>query len=132
MRRRARSQSWTCVSYVFSLFAGYRLLEDFVQDRCDVAAKLAGVLAHRKMTELLHDGDAGARNRRGRPPGIFRRAREIILAGEQIQRTDLGIDGLDPAAQIAVDAIEVQIALEDARAALLVGPQRFVSRDFGA
>src|SRR3981081_1786411 len=83
------------------------------------------------MTELFHDGDAGVRNRGGGPLGIFRRAGEIILAREQIKRTYPGIDRLDPAAQVAIDAIEVQIALEDARTALLVGPQRFVSRDFG-
>ena len=48
------------------------------------------------------------------PPGVFGRAGEIILAGEQIERTYFSIDLPDPAAQIAVDAVEIEIALEDA------------------
>ena len=38
----------------------------------------------------------------------------------------------DLAAQVAVDAIEIEVALEHARAALLVGPQRLVARGFRA
>ena len=44
----------------------------------------------------------------------------------------LGIDGADLRPQIAVDAIEVEVALEHAGAALLVHPQRLVPRHVGA
>src|SRR5882724_2051039 len=125
--RRARSQSYACVSCMFSLLGKCRLLEDPAENRGDVAAKLFGVLAHRKMTELLHDGDAGAVDRGGRPHRVFRRAGKIIFTGEQIKRTHTGIDVLDPAAQIAIDPVEIQIALEDARPALHIGPQGFAA-----
>src|SRR5260370_5825331 len=80
------------------------------------------------MSELLHDGDTGAGDRGGGPLGIFRRAGEIILAGEQKQRTYFSIDLLDPAAQVAVDSIEIEVAFKYAGTALLVGPQRLGPR----
>src|SRR5580692_5205581 len=108
-----------------SLFVEYGLLENLIEDRRDVAAKLFGVLAHRKMTELLHDGDAGALDRCSRPQRIVRRAGEIVLAGQQIERTGAGVDPLNAAAQVAIDPVEVKIALEHARSALHVAPQGF-------
>jgi hypothetical protein len=53
---------------------------------------------------------------------IFRRAGEIILAGEQKERAYFSIDPLDPATQVAVDPIEIKVPLEHARPALLAGP----------
>src|SRR5882672_6543752 len=105
-----------------------RLLENLAEHRRDVAAKLIGIFAHRKMTELLHDGDTGAGDRGGGPLGIFRRAGEIILAGEQKQRTYFSINPPDPATQVAVDPVEIEVALEDAGTALFVGPQRLHPR----
>jgi hypothetical protein len=83
------------------VFESYRLFENVVQDRRDIATKLFGIFAHRKVTELLHDRDAGTPYCRCRPPGVFRRAGEIILARKQIQRAYFSIDPLDPAAQVA-------------------------------
>ena len=80
------------------------------------------------MAEPLHDRDMGAPDRGRRALGIFRRAGEIIFAGEQKQRQTLVSIVLDPAAQIAVDPIEIKIALEDAGSALLVAPQRLGPR----
>src|SRR3954452_20992271 len=80
------------------------------------------------MTELLHDNDTGAGYRGGGPSCILRRAGEIILAGEQKQRAYFSIDLLDPAAQIAIDPIEIEVAFENARTALLVSPQRLGPR----
>ena len=74
------------------------------------------------MTEFFHNGDTGAVDRGSGPLGVFRRAGEIILAREQVERTYFSIDFLDPAAQIAIDPIKIQIALEDAGPALFVGP----------
>src|SRR6201999_4351104 len=98
-----------------------RLL-DLLEHRRDVFAELGRVLAHREMPKLFHDGDLAAWNTARRPQRVLRRAGEIIFAGEQIERTDLGVDLLDPSAQVAVDAVEIQIALEDAPTALLVAP----------
>ena len=53
---------------------------------------------------------------------FFRRAGEIILAGEQKERAYFSIDPLDPATQVAVDPIEIKVPLEHARPALLAGP----------
>src|ERR1700738_4850973 len=102
---------------MFSLLGGCRLPENPAENRRDVSAKLFGIFAHRKMAEPFHDGDAGAWNGSSRPHRVFRRAGKIIFAGKQIKRTDTGIDLVDPAAQVAIDPVEIQIALEDARAA---------------
>src|SRR5947209_15887034 len=61
------------------------LRENVGEHGCDVAAKLVRILAHRKMTELFHDRDAGAPYCRCRPPRVLRRAGEIILAREEIE-----------------------------------------------
>ena len=74
------------------------------------------------MAELFHDRDAGAIDGGGGPFCVFRRAGKIILTDEQIQRAYFSIDLLDPPAQIAIDPVEIEVALEDTWAALLVGP----------
>src|SRR6476661_1691370 len=96
--------------------------QDLVQDRRNVATKLFGIFTHRKMAELLHDGDGGAPDRGGGPFGVFGRAGEIILAGEQKEWAYFSIDLLDPSPQVAVNPIEIQIPLENTRPALLVSP----------
>ena len=92
---------------MFSLLAAFRLLEDLAEYRRDIAAKLFGIFAHRKMTGLFHDGDAGALDRGSRSFSIFRSAGKIIFAGQEIKRAGAGIDPLDPAAQIAIDPVEM-------------------------
>ena len=57
---------------------------------------------------------------------------KILLAREQIESAYFSIDPLDPSAQIAIDAVKIEIALEDAGAALLVGPQCFHACTFRA
>ena len=66
--------------------------QDLVEDRRNVATKLFGIFTHRKMAELLHDGDTGAPDSGSGPFSIFRRAGEIILAGEQKERAYFSID----------------------------------------
>src|SRR4029078_9686078 len=97
-------------------------IHDPVEDRRNVTAKLVGILTHWKMTELLHDGDAGAGNGGRGSLRIFRRAGEIILAGEQKQRAYFSIEPLDLPPEIAVDPVKIEVSLEHARPALLVGP----------
>jgi hypothetical protein len=60
------------------------------------------------MIETLGPPDCG-----GGPFTIFRCTGEIILAGERIQWAYFSIDFLDPAAQNRVDAVEIEVALED-------------------
>jgi hypothetical protein len=59
---------------------------------------------------------------RGRALRILGRAREVVLAGQHIERTALRIDAGDFLAQVAVDAVEIEIALEDAGPAAFVHP----------
>ena len=69
-----------------------RSLRDPRQDGQDVLAELGRVLAHREVTQLLHDLDMYAGNLRRRAPCVFRRAGEVVLAGQQVEWADAGID----------------------------------------
>ena len=71
----------------------------------------------------------GAGNLRRRPQRVLGGAGEVVLAGQQIERADAGIDRLHLLAQVTVDAIEIEIAFEDAGPALHVHPQRLVAAD---
>src|SRR5579871_3412430 len=98
------------------------MFADLIEDLRNVATKLRRVFAHRKMAELLHDGDLGAPDGSGGTDRILRATGKIVLPGKQIERTSGGVDPLEAAAQLAIHPVEVQIALEDARPALLVAP----------
>src|SRR5262245_24964793 len=76
------------------------------------------------MTELLHDGDAGACDGGRGALCVFRRTGEIILAREQEERAYFSIDLPDLSPEIAVDPVEIEVSLEHPRPALLVRPQR--------
>src|SRR5713226_2672526 len=121
----SRWRPWQCP--LDSALRAYAL-----QDRQDVAAELLGVLAHREMAELLHHHDLRAGDLRRRPLCVLRCAREIVLAGEQIERADARIDDAHPAAEIAIDAVEVQVTLEHAGTTLHVHPECLPARDLGA
>src|ERR1700689_4628377 len=84
------------------------------------------------MTELLHDGDMSALDGSPRTDRIPRRAGKIVFPGKQIKRTGGRVDPFDAAAQVAIDPIEVKIALEHAWPALLVAPQCLPACDFRA
>ena len=56
---------------------------------------------------------------------LLRRAGIIIFARQQEQRAAPGVDLRDAAADVAVDLVEIEIALEHAGTALHVVPQRF-------
>src|ERR1700754_1035917 len=118
---------------MYSLLAGWRRrLGDLAENGFDIAAKLGWVFAHREVSHFFHDTDTGAGNRGCSAFGVFRRAGEIILAGEQIERAYFSIDLCDTAAQIADHPVEIKVALEHARPALLVGPQRLPARSLRA
>src|SRR5260370_39189563 len=97
---------------MFSLLGGCRSLQNPAENRREISAKLFGIFAHRKMAEPFHDGDSGTADRGSRPHRVFRRAGKIIFAGEQIKRTDAYIDLVNPPAQVAIDPVEIQIALK--------------------
>src|SRR5579872_7488195 len=104
------------------------MFANLIEDRCNVATKLPRVFAHRKMAELLHNGDLGAPDGSGGAYRVVGAAGKIVLPGKQIERTSGGVDPFEAAAQVAIHPVEVQIALEDARPALLVAPQGLCPR----
>jgi hypothetical protein len=83
-------------------------LPDLVENGKDVAAKLRGVLAHREVTHVLHYGQFRAGNPGGRAHRVFGRAGEVVFPGEQIERAARRVDAGELAAQIGVDAVEVE------------------------
>src|SRR3989337_28046 len=101
---------------------------DLVEDREDVLPELGGVLAHREMADLLHDRHARARNLLRGAERVFRRAGEVVFAGEKIERAPGGVDLADAVAEVTIGAVEEEVALEDARAALHVHPQGVPAR----
>src|SRR3954452_5625502 len=115
-------------AWVQSFCERHILLDDPVEHGRDVSAELLGIFTHREVTELLHDHDLGACDACRGPQRIGRLAREIVFAGQQEQRAPAGVDRGDASTQIAVDPIEIEIALEYARAALLVSPQCLAPR----
>src|SRR5690349_12967098 len=78
------------------------------------------------MTETLHDGSwrTGAP---GHVEGGFASAGIVVLTGEQEQRTTLDVDLVDAAANVTVDHVKVEVALEHSGTALHVVPERFPS-----
>ena len=82
--------------------------------------KAVGILAHRKMTEAGHDRARSARHQCGDFLGLRGRARIIVLAGQQKQRTSLDIDRGDALAKIAIDLVKMEIAFEDAGSATTI------------
>src|SRR5580704_19698073 len=94
------------------------LLRDLRQHGQNVLAELRGILAHREVTDFLHDPHLDARNLAGRAQRVLGSAGEVVLAGQQVEGTDLGVDALHLSAQIAVDAIEIERALERTGTAL--------------
>src|SRR5262247_1331650 len=96
---------------------------DACQHRQQVADEPLRILAHGKMPEPLHDDGLGAGAAR-HVERTFGRARIIVFAGEQEQRAAFCVDQIDAVADVAVDLVEIEVALEHARAALHVVPQR--------
>ena len=77
------------------------------------------------MPETLHDGDFAAGNAVGDRQRFLGRAGIVVFAGQQIRRTFARIDLGDAGPDVAVELVEIQIAFENAGAALHVMPQRF-------
>src|SRR5262252_1101515 len=63
---------------------------DLVEHRQDVFAELRRVLAHREVADLLHDRHLDAGNLPGGAQRVLCRAGEVVLAGQQVEGTDLG------------------------------------------
>jgi len=87
---------------------------DLLEHGQEVAAELCGVLAHREVADLLHHRHPRALDLGRRALGVGRRAREVVLAREQVQRTGPGVDLADTVSKVAVRAVEEEIALEHA------------------
>src|SRR5678816_739581 len=95
---------------------------DLLQHRQDVASELGGVLAHGEVADLPHGRDPCALDLGSGALRVLGRTREVVLAGQQVERTLRGIDLADAIAEIAVGPVEEEIALEDAGAAHHVHP----------
>ena len=82
------------------------------------------------MTQILHD-----RRLRAGAARDFERALGgagiIVFAGEQIERAAPRVDVVELVGDVAVDHVEIEIALEHAGAALHVVPQRFPAAVIG-
>lgn len=70
------------------------------------------ILAHGKMAEALHDGHLSSGNAGGDGQRLLRRTGIIVFAGQQKKRATFGVDPADPIADVAVDLVEIQIALK--------------------
>src|SRR4051812_728841 len=76
------------------------------------------------MAEILHDHGLRAGATRDLE-GALGGAGIIVLASEQIERAAARVDLVELARDVAIDHVEVQVALEHAGPALHVVPQRF-------
>ena len=65
------------------------------------------IFAHREVAEPLHDGDLAAGNAVRHRKRFLRRAGIIVFAGQQKQRAASGVDLRDPAADVAVELVEI-------------------------
>src|SRR5258706_13736240 len=97
---------------------------DLVQHRPQIVDEGLRVLAHWKVAQALHDGHFRTRNAVRGSLRIARRGRVVVLAGEQVERAEPGIDGADAVAYVALDLVEVQVSSEDAGPTLHVVPHR--------
>src|SRR5262245_37103826 len=88
------------------------------------------VLDHRKMAHALHDGKARPGDGRGHRLAHLRRTGIIVFASEQRHFAAVCIDALDVVTTIPVYAVEVDVALIDARSGLTVVPPVFAPRCF--
>src|SRR5678815_5096363 len=77
------------------------------------------------MPEAFHHRELRSLDARRHRLGVARRGRIVVLAGEEIERAERGVDLADAAADVALDLVEVEIAGEHARPALHVVPDRF-------
>src|SRR5262249_5936760 len=101
-------------------------LPGFLPGRRSVRTKPRGTFPHGEVAPLLHYCHLRATDRLGGEQRVFGGAGEVVLAGEQIQRAASGVDSAQLAAQISIDPIEVQIALEPAGPTLHVLPKGLV------
>ena len=65
----------------------------FIEHRKNVLSKLRRILAHREVPDIAHDGHLRTRDRLRRASRVLRRAREIILAGQQVANLTSGLSG---------------------------------------
>src|SRR5262249_25487956 len=97
---------------------------NLVQHRQQIRPEALRMLAHRKVTELLHDRDAGARDPRRGLARVVGGAREVVLARQEIKGAARRVDAADAVPKVALGPVEVEVAAEDARSALGVQPER--------
>src|SRR5204862_7795071 len=101
---------------------------DLLEDGQEIRAEPRGVLAHREVAEAFHHGHARALDGGRRAPRVIRGAREVVLAGEENERAPARVDRVDLSTQVALGAIEVEVAAKDAGPALRVAPERLPAR----
>ena len=99
-----------------------RVPRHVIQRLQQIRPEIPVVLDHREMPHALHDGHARARNARRDLLGHLRRARVVVLAGEQRDLAAVGVDALDVFAAVPVVAVEMDVALINARPRLAVVP----------
>ena len=97
---------------------------DFLQHWQQVRDEFFRVLAHREMAETFHDCGGRARAL-GDVERCLGCAGIVIFAGQQEQRTAFDVDLVEPVANVAVECVEIEVALEHAWAALHVVPECF-------
>src|SRR5260370_1329209 len=81
---------------------------------------LGAALADREVADVMHQRHPRALDLGRRALGVGRRAREVVLAREQVQRTGARVDRADTVSKVAVSAVEEQITLEHSGSALHV------------
>src|SRR5918999_652368 len=105
---------------------------ELAQDRQQVLPEPRVVLRHREMADAFHLREA-------RPPygvsgrgGLLGGTRVVVLPGEKVDRTPVGVDLVLSPAKVPVHAVEVRISPIDTRAALAVRPPHLAPGRFGA
>src|SRR5262245_19840823 len=85
-------------------------LANLLQYRQQVRDELRRVLAHREVAEALHDDRLRTRALRD-SKRAFAGAGVVVFAGEQIEVGLAAVDLVDLGADVAVDLVEMQVAL---------------------
>lgn len=98
----------------------------------DVFTELGGILAHREVAYLFHDGHLHTGDGARGAQGVLGLAGKIVFAGEQIKRAGCGVDPIQLSPQVGVHPVEIEVPPKYAGTALHVLPEGLMAVLVGA